>query len=61
MSGSIYVFPEMKLLFPKQNYYVLSPVPELIYIFLFPGSVFLFYCREICGLILGIYKSLKNK
>jgi hypothetical protein len=26
MSGSpIYVFPEMKLLFPKQNYNVLSP------------------------------------
>jgi hypothetical protein len=24
-SGSIYVFPEIKLLFPKQNYNVLSP------------------------------------
>jgi hypothetical protein len=22
---TIYIFPEMKLLFPKQNYYVLSP------------------------------------
>jgi hypothetical protein len=29
----IYVFPEMKLLFPKQNYNVLSPsVPTLIYL-----------------------------
>jgi hypothetical protein len=28
----IYVFPEMKLLFPKQNYIVLSPVPTLIYL-----------------------------
>jgi hypothetical protein len=37
------------------------PVPKLIYlweIYIFPGSVCLFCCREICGPILGIYKSL---
>jgi hypothetical protein len=28
----IYVFPEMKLLLPKQNYNVLSPIPTLIYL-----------------------------
>ncbi len=35
------------------------PVPTLIYlweIYIFPGSVCLFCCREICGPILGIYK-----
>jgi hypothetical protein len=61
----IYVFPEMKLLFPKQNYNVLSPysythisVRDLYCIF--PGSVCLFCYREICGPILGIYKSLTD-
>jgi hypothetical protein len=37
------------------------PVPTLIYlweIYIFPGSVCLFCCREICGKILGIYKLL---
>ncbi len=37
------------------------PVPTLISLWdnnIFPGSVCLFWCREICGLILGIYKSL---
>ncbi len=29
-------------------------------IYIFPGSVCLFCCREICGLILGIYKSLTD-
>ncbi len=63
----IYVFPEMKLLLPisKTELYssVLSPscythtsVRDL-YI---SGSVFLFCCREICGPILGIYKSLTD-
>jgi hypothetical protein len=59
------VFPEMKLLFPKQNYNVLSPssytqisVRDLYCIF--PGSVCLFCCREICGPILGIFKSLTD-
>ncbi len=50
--------------FPKQNYNVLSPaVPTLIYlwgIYIFPGSVCLFCCREICGPILGIYKLLTD-
>ncbi len=39
------------------------PVPTLIYpweIYIFPGSVCLFCCREICGLILEIYKSLTD-
>ncbi len=57
----IYVFPEMKLFFPKQNYNVLSlssftHISARIHIF--PGLVCLFCCREICGPILGIYKSL---
>ncbi len=57
----IYVFPEMKQFFPKQNYNVLSPSSYThlsvrdLYI---PGLVCLFCCREICGPILGIYKSL---
>ncbi len=37
------------------------PVPPLIYlweIYIFPGSVCLLGCREICGPILGKYKSL---
>ncbi len=37
------------------------PVPTLIYlweIYIFPGPVCLFWCRKICGPILGIYKSL---
>ncbi len=40
----------MKLLFPRQNYIVLSPSPTLIYlweVYIFPGSVCLFCCREI--------------
>ncbi len=38
-------------------------VPTLLYlweIYIFPRSVCLFCCREICGPILGIYKSLTN-
>ncbi len=54
----IYVFPEMKLLFPKQNYTGLSP-SSYIQISV-RGSVCLFCCREICGSILGIYKSLTD-
>jgi hypothetical protein len=37
------------------------PIPTLIYlceIYIFPGSVCLFCCSQICGTILGIYKSL---
>jgi hypothetical protein len=62
---SIDVFPEIKLLFPKQNYnvwysssYTHISVRDLLYIF--PGSGCLFGCREICGPILGIYKSLTD-
>ncbi len=55
----IYVFLEMSLFFPKPNYNVLClPFPTLINrwdIYIFPGSVCLFGCREICGPILGIY------
>ncbi len=39
------------------------PVPTLIYlweIYIFPGLVCLFCCREKCGSILGIYKSLTD-
>ncbi len=61
----IYVFSEMELLFPKQNYnkqslssFTRISVRDLQYIF--PGSVCLFYCREIWGPILGIYKSLTD-
>ena len=46
----IYVFPEMKLLFPKQNYSVLSPSCYThIYVrdLYISGSVCLFCCREI--------------
>ncbi len=38
-------------------------IPTLIYLwemYIFPGSVCLFCCREICGPILGIYKSLTD-
>jgi hypothetical protein len=65
----IYVFPEIKLcsaasLFPKQNYNVLSPNSyTCIYlreIFIFPRLICLFCCSQICGLILGTYKSLTD-
>ncbi len=39
------------------------PVPTLIYLWeicIFPGSVCLSCCREICGSFLGIYKSLTD-
>ncbi len=56
--------------FHKWNFYFQNriikfclPVHSHIYlweIFIFPGSVCLFCCREICGPILGIYKSLTD-
>jgi hypothetical protein len=55
----IYVFLEMKLLFPKQNYNVCLPVPTLIYlweIYICLGLVL----QEICGPFLEIYKSLTS-
>ncbi len=39
------------------------PIPTLIYlweIYILPGSVRLFCCSQICGPILGIYKSLTD-
>ncbi len=62
----IHVFPEMKLLkllFPKQNYNVLSPSSyTLIYlweIYIFPGSVCLYPAAgKYVDRSLGIYKSL---
>jgi hypothetical protein len=60
----IYVFPEMKLLFLKQNYYALSPSSythiSVRDLYISTGSVCLFCCRKICGPILGIYKSLPD-
>jgi hypothetical protein len=60
----IYVFPEMKLLFPKQNYNVLSPSSythiSVRDLYFFPRLVYPFCCREICGPILGIYKSITD-
>ncbi len=62
--GPFNVFPEMKLLFPKQNNNVLSQFLHSYicerFIYIFPGPFCLFCCREICGLILGIYKSLTD-
>jgi hypothetical protein len=56
----IFVFPEMKLLFPKQNYNDLSPssYTHISVRYLYISMVCLFWYREICRLILGIYKSL---
>ncbi len=59
----IYVFPEIKLLVPNRIIMFCLWVPTLIYlweIYIFPGSVCLFCCREICGPILGIYESLTD-
>jgi hypothetical protein len=59
----IYVFPEMKLLFPKQNYNVLSPssYTHISVTDLYISRIGLpFCCRKICGPILGIYKSLTD-
>jgi hypothetical protein len=59
----IYVFPEIHLLFPKQNYNVLSPNS---YTHISMGNLYISRIRlpillqEICGLILGIYKSLTD-
>jgi hypothetical protein len=59
----IYVLPEIKLLISKQNFNVLSPnsythisVRDL-YISRIGLPIVL---QEICGLILGIYKSLTD-
>jgi hypothetical protein len=59
----IHVFLEMKLLFPKQNYNVLCPSSYThisvrdLYISRIRLPILL---QEICGPILGIYKSLTD-
>jgi hypothetical protein len=59
----LYVFPEMKLLFPKENYNVLSP-SSYTYISvrdLYISKIGLpILLREICGPILGLYKLLTD-
>jgi hypothetical protein len=60
---SIYVFPEMKLLFPKHNYNVLSPnaCTHISVRDLYISRIGLVILQqEICGPILGIYKSLTD-
>jgi hypothetical protein len=59
----IYVFPVRNCYFQNRIIMFCLPVPTLIYlgeVYIFPGSVCLFCCREICGPILGIYKSLTD-
>ncbi len=60
---SIYVFPEMKLLFPKQNYNVLSP-SSYTHISVKDLNIsrigLPILLQEICGLILGISESLTD-
>ncbi len=49
--------------FKNRTLLICLPNPKLIYlweIYIFTGSVCLFCCREICGPILGIYKSLTD-
>ncbi len=58
-----YVFPEMKLLFPRQNYNVLSPssYTHISVRDLYISRIGLpILCRDICGQILGIYKSVTD-
>ncbi len=62
MSGSHLCIPRNKTVISRTElqYYVLSPstyTHNLWEIYIFPGSVCLFCRSEICGLILGIYKS----
>ncbi len=59
----IYVFTEMKLLFLKQNYDVLSPssYTHISVRDLYISRIgLLILLQKICGLILGIYKSLAS-
>jgi hypothetical protein len=58
---SMAVFPEIKLLFPKQKYDVLSPNSNthISVRYLYISRIGLpILLQEICGPILGIYKSL---
>jgi hypothetical protein len=60
----IYVFPEMKLLFLKQNYNVLSPSSythtSVRDLYISRISLLILLQRKICGPILGTYKSLTD-
>ncbi len=59
----IYVVPEMNCYFQNRIIMFCLPVPTIIFlweVYIFPGSVCLFCCTEICGPILGIYKSLTD-
>ncbi len=67
MSGSHLCIPRNETLQPPyfQNRIIMVclPIPTLIYlweIYIFLGSVCLFCCSQICGPILGIYKSLPD-
>ncbi len=61
----VYVFPEMKLLFPKHNYNVLSPM-QFLHSYICERFIYfqdlslpiLLQGNTVCGPILGIYKSL---
>jgi hypothetical protein len=61
----IYVFQEMKRLFPKQNYNVLSPSS---YTYVYTCARFIYFqdwpaysaAGKLCGLIPGIYKLLTD-
>jgi hypothetical protein len=54
------IFPEKELRGLSTNFHIHVSVSDL-HIPMQAGSVFLFCCRKICGLILGIYKSLTDK
>jgi hypothetical protein len=61
----IYVFPEMKLLFPKQNYNVLFP--RSLYTPIYVRDLYIsridlhILLLEICGPILGIYNRSQTR
>ncbi len=67
MSGSHFCIPRNETVQPPffQNRIMMSclPIPTFIYlweIYMFSGSVWLICCSQICGPILGIYKSLTD-
>ncbi len=56
-------FQKWNCYFPNRIIMFCLPVPTLLYlweIYILPGLVCLFCCREICGLILEIYKLLTD-
>jgi hypothetical protein len=59
----IYVSQKWNCYFQNRIKMFCLPVPTLIYlweIYIFPRSVYLLFCREICGPILGLYKALTD-